>query len=217
MKSLTVIPVLVAVLLFALVKNALANDGKYVEAMKKNIDAIYKAQTIEELQQSVNAFHRIADAEKTKWEPSYYAAFGNILMATKEKDAGKKDSFLDLAMESIKKCKAIVPDESEVVALEGFAYMIRVTVDPASRGQQFASLAMQTFGKAVQLNPENPRALSLLAQMQYGTAQFFGSSTAEACGTLDKSLLKFDTYKSDNPLAPVWGKQAAEGLKTQCK
>jgi hypothetical protein len=217
MKQLTIIPILIAVFFFALVKNVFANDGKYVEAMRKNIDAVYKAQTIEELQQSVNAFQRIADAEKTRWEPNYYAAFGNILMATKEKDGAKKDTYLDLAMEAIKKCKAIVPDESEVVALEGFAYMIRVTVDPASRGQQFASLAMQTFGRAISLNPENPRALSLLAQMQYGTAQFFGSSTNEACGTLDKSLSKFETYKSENPLAPVWGKQVAEGLKTQCK
>lgn len=217
MKSLSIIPVLLALLLFALVKNAFANDPKYVEAMKKNIDAIYKAQTIEELQQSVNAFQRIADAEKTKWEPSYYAAFGNILMATKATDGAKKDLYLDMAMESIKRCKTILPDDSEVVALEGFAYMIRVTVDPASRGQQFAGLAMQTFGRAVSLNPENPRALSLLAQMQYGTAQFFGSSTAEACATLDKSLAKFESYKSENPLAPVWGKQVAEGLKTQCK
>lgn len=208
---------LIAVLFFAIINSVFANDDKYVTAMKKNIDAVYRAQTIEELQQSVNAFQRIAEAEKTKWEPSYYAAFGSILMATKEKDGVKKDGYLDAAMEAIKKCKAIVADESEVVALEGFVYMIRVTVDPASRGQQFAGLAMQTFGKAINLNPENPRALSLLAQMQYGTAQFFGSSTAEACATLDKSLQKFETYKSENSLAPVWGKQVAEGLKSQCK
>lgn len=217
MKQLTIIPVLLAVLLFALVKSSFANDGRYIEAMRKNIDAVYKAETIEELQQSVNAFQRIADAEKTKWEPNYYAAFGNILMATKEKDGAKKDTYLDLAMEAIKKCKAIVPDESEVVALEGFAYMIRVTVDPASRGQQFAGLAMQAFAKAVSLNPENPRALSLLAQMQFGTAQFFASSTAEACATINSSLAKFETYKSGNALAPMWGKQMAEGLKAQCK
>ena len=217
MKSLTIIPILLAAFLFVLVKGAFANDGKYMEAMKKNIDAIYKAQTIEELQSSVNAFQRIADAEKTKWEPHYYAAFGNILMAAREKEGARKDSYLDIAMEAVKKCKVIAPEESEIIALEGFVYMIRVTVDPATRGQQFAGLAMQTFGKAIALNPENPRALSLLAQMQYGTAQFFGSSTSEACGTLAKSLEKFATYKSENPLAPLWGKQGAEGLKAQCK
>lgn len=217
MKQLTIIPILIALFFFALVKSAFANDGKYVEAMKKNIDAVYKAQTLEELQASVNAFQRIADAEKTKWEPNYYAAFGSILMATREKDGAKKDGHLDRAMEFVKKAKEIAPEDSEITTLEGFVYTIRVTVDPATRGPQFAGLAMQTYGKAIALNPENPRALSMLAQMQFGTAQFFGSSTAEACGTLDKSLEKFATYKSDNPLAPVWGKRGAEELKAQCK
>lgn len=217
MKQFNIIPTLIAVILFVSVKSALANDDKYQQAMKKNIDAVYHAKTIEELQSSVNAFQRIADAEKTKWEPNYYAAFGSILMATREKDGAKKDSYLDRAMEFVKKCKEIAPEESEVITLEGFVYTIRVTVDPATRGPQFAGLAMQTYGKAIALNPENPRALSMLAQMQYGTAQFFGSSTAEACATLDKSLEKFATYKSTNPLAPVWGKQGAEDLKTQCK
>jgi hypothetical protein len=69
----------------------------------------------------------------------------------------------------------------------------------------------------VQLNPENPRALALMAQMQYGTAQFFGSPTTEACTTLSLALQKFDTFKSDNPLAPQWGRGMAEGLKEQCK
>jgi hypothetical protein len=95
--------------------------------------------------------------------------------------------------------------------------MMRVAIDPATRGPQYAGLSMQAFARATTLNPENPRALALMAQMQYGTAQFFGSPTAEACGTLTKSLEKFDTFKSDNPLAPRWGKGMAEGLKTQCK
>jgi hypothetical protein len=217
MKTLNIIPVIIALLVFVLVRFGFANDGKYEEAMKKNIQTVYNAQSIEELQQAVNTFERIGTMEKEKWEPLYYAAFGHIMMANREKDGGKKDSYLDQAMAAIGKAKAINPNESEIVALEGFAYMIRVTVDPAARGAQYAGLAMQTFGKASSMNPENPRALALLAQMQFGTAQFFGSATTEACGTAAKSLEKFASYKSDNPLAPQWGRKMAEGLKEQCK
>jgi hypothetical protein len=78
-------------------------------------------------------------------------------------------------------------------------------------------MAFQSFGKAVALNPENPRALSLLAQMQYGTAQFFGSSTAEACGTLNKALEKFDTYKPANSLSPQWGRGMVAEMKQKCQ
>jgi len=190
---------------------------RYTETMLKNIQTVYTADSIPQLQGAVNAFERIAAAEKTKWEPYYYAAFGYVMMANREKEAIKKDSYLDQAMVFVEKAKALVPQESEVIAMEGFVHMIRVTVDPATRGPRFAGLATQTFGKAVGLNPENPRALMLLAQMQFGTAQFFGSSTTEACATAKTSLEKFDTFKSDNPLAPRWGKQMADGLVAQCK
>ncbi|MBX2945671.1 MAG: hypothetical protein KF725_07535 [Cyclobacteriaceae bacterium] len=215
MKTINIIPLaLLALALLAF--NSAAND-RYTESMKKNIQVVYTANTIDELQAAVNAFERIADAEKTKWEPFYYAGFGYVMMASREKEVQKKDPYLDLALKAIDKAKTITSTESEIVALEGFVHMIRVTVDPASRGQQYSGLAMQNFGKAIALNPENPRALSLMAQMQYGTAQFFGASTAEACGTLNRALEKFETYKSANPLAPVWGKQIAEGMKAQCE
>lgn len=217
MRTLNIIPLILAVIVLLASKLVLANDDKYIDAMQKNIETVYHAQDINELQNVVNTFERIGEAEKTKWEPFYYASFGYVMMANNEKEPAKKDTYLDLALKGIEKAKELNPGESEIVALEGFVHMIRVTVDPASRGQQFSSLAFQTFGKAVAMNPENPRALSLLAQMQYGTAQFFGSPTTEACGTLTKALEKFDTFKSDNVLAPQWGKRMAEGLKAKCQ
>ncbi|HOX82760.1 MAG TPA: hypothetical protein PLJ60_13650 [Chryseolinea sp.] len=217
MKKLNIITALIAVWTLATVNFGFANDNKYVETMQKNIITVYTAQTIEELQVVVNTFERIASAEKTKWEPYYYASFGYIMMAVREKDGAKKDAFLDLSFTAMNKAKEIAPNESEVITLEGFNYMIRLTVDPGSRGPQYSGLSMASFGKALALNPENPRALSCMAQMQFGTAQFFGSSTNEACATMTKSLEKFSTFKSDNPLAPVWGKEMAEEMKKNCK
>jgi tetratricopeptide (TPR) repeat protein len=217
MKIFKITFLLFGAFMFASMQLVFADNGKYISAMQKNIDAVYKAKSIEEYQQAVNSFERIGAAEKTKWEPYYYSAFGNIMMANREQDGAKKDLYLDQAKAAIDKAKAIIPDESEVIALEGFVHMIRVTVDPGSRGPQYAGLAMQTFGKATALNPENPRALSLMAQMQYGTAKFFKSETTEACNTLRLALEKFDNFKSDNPLAPRWGRGMAEELKTQCK
>lgn len=193
-----------------------ADDGKYIEAMKKNIDVVYMAKTAQELQAAVNAFERIGAAEKTRWEPYYYASFGYIMMAISHQELSGKDAFLDQASNALSKAKELKPDDSEIVTLEGFVYTIRVSADPASRGPQYAPLAMQMFGKARALNPENPRALALMAQMQYGTAQFFGSPVTEACATLDLALTKFDSFKADNPIAPQWGRPMAEELKKQC-
>jgi len=197
-----------------------ANDEKYYEQMKKQIQAVYTAKTTDEYQVAINALDRISGVEKTKWEPFYFSAFGNIMIAIRETEGSKKDTYLDLALAAIEKGKALAPFESELVALEGFVHMIRVTVDPASRGQQFSGLAMQTFGKALGMNPNNPRAISLLAQMQFGTAQFFGQQPIEACETVRKAQIVFDsesTAMPDNHLAPRWGKEMNEGVMKNCK
>ena len=200
-----------------LVTSLFADETAYMTSMTKSIAQVYNAQTTDELQQAVNTFVRIGNAEKTKWEPFYYEAFGYIMMANREDDVAKKDAFLDQAKVAVDKATTIRPNDSEIVALEGFISMIRVTVDPATRGMQYSGAAMQSFSKAVFLNPENPRALALLAQMQLGTAKFFKASPDEACATNVKALEKFAAAKSENPLAPSWGKGMAEGLQSQCK
>jgi len=204
--------------LFALLisVSSFASD-KYTEQMTKHIHAVYTAKTTEEYQAAINALDRIALAEKTKWEPYYYSAFGNLMLATKESDGGKKDGYLDLALASIEKGKTIAATESELIAIEGFVHMIRVTVDPATRGPRFSGMAMQTFGKALGLNPNNPRAQALMAQMQFGTAQFFGSSTTEACALASQALQTFETQKPASAVAPAWGKEMTESLLKSCK
>ena len=216
MKKLNVVTTFI-VLLAILSADASSPGDQYLEAMQKCITEIYHASDISSLQHTVNTLERIASAETGKWEPHYYTAFGYLMMATREKEATKKDVFLDQAMTAVKKAKQLVPHESEVIALERFVHMLRVTVDPAARGQEFAPRAMEAFGKAIHLNAENPRALALSAQMQFGSARFFGTSTAEACALVQSSLAKFEAEKPKSQLAPTWGKTMAESLLEQCK
>jgi len=203
-------------LLVFLTLTAWATDQAYYEAMGKQIGVVYSAQTIDELQSAVNALDRIGQAESAKWEPHYYGAFGYLMMATREKDGQKIDGYLDLALERVTRGSEISKDNSELLALEGFVHMLRVSVDPASRGQRFSGMSMKSFNKALKANPSNPRALSLLAQMQYGTAQFFGSSTAEPCSTAQKALDLFNTQTSGDPLSPQWGKDMTAGMVKKC-
>jgi hypothetical protein len=216
MKTFSIIPIIAGLILLLTTMFASAAD-KYTETMLKNIEAVYTAASVDELQKTVNTFMRIGEAEKDKWEPFYYAAFGNIMMFTREKDAAAKDSYLDLAMAAIDRSKKLAPEESEIVALEGFVHMMRVTVDPAARGQQYAGLAMHSFQRALTMSSENPRAAILLAQMQFGTAQFFGSPTTDACNLAKKAIEKFESFQSENPLAPQWGRGMADDMVKKCK
>ncbi len=215
MKTLLIITVFVVSIGYS--QTQVSNDGKYREAMASNIQVVYSSDSPSSLHSAVNTFERIGQAEKTKWEPYYYAAFGYVMLANHEQVAAKKDNYLDHAENNIKKASAIKSNDAEIIALEGFVHMIRITVDPASRGQQYSMLGSQAFGKALTIDGENPRALALMAQMEYGTAQFMGSPTTQACATNEAALQKFTTFSSDNPLAPQWGQAMANELKARCR
>ncbi len=194
-----------------------ANGDKFVDTMKKNIQSLYDAHEIAEFQQAINSIQRISQVEKTKWEPYYYISLGYIFMATHETEGGKKDSFLDLANEALTKAKELKKDDSEIISLEGFIHMIRLTVDPATRGAQYAGLASSSYEKALKLNGNNPRALALMAQLQFGTARLFNQQPKEACANASKALSFFDNEQNENPLAPKWGKGMTEDLLKNCK
>jgi len=194
-----------------------AADDKFAEAMQKHIQKIYESKDAAGLQRGINGLQRIAQAEKMRWEPRYYITLGYIFMATGEADGAKKDALLDLAKSSLTEAESLKPDDSELLALEGFILMIRLTVDPAARGAQYASMAAAAYEKALAVNGNNPRALSLLAQLQLGTSRFFNQPPTAACATATKALALFDSEKSDSPIAPVWGKSMAEEMMKQCK
>ncbi len=212
MKTLIVFLILTG----SIVNFSIASDDKYIEGMQKNIQSLYAAQEMADLQNSVNAFDRIGRSEKTRWEPFYYMSFGYIRMAARETDPVKKDAYLDLAKAALEKAEALKKDDSEIVAMEGFITMVRITADPASRGPQYAGLTMQTYQTALTLNPNNPRAMALLANMQFGTAQFFKQAPTEACATASRALALFANDASDNVLAPKWGKEMTAGLLLNC-
>lgn len=194
-----------------------ASESKYESAMAENINKIYNAKNLDEYQQVINVFDRIAQNETEKWEPLYYAAFGYIMMSNKSAQSTTKDKYLDLALEKVKSGLQLTPSEDELVALEGFIHMLRLAVDPATRGQKFAGLAMQNLNKAVSLDPTNPRALCLLGQMEMGTARFFGNDTNEACTKIQKAIELFSEQNDDNPIAPKWGEGNAKSAYDNCQ
>ncbi len=197
---------------------ALAN-GPFEKAMSKNIPAVFSADTPEKLQDVINQLSRIGEAEDNRWEPYYYSAYAYIRMSGMVEKGEEKDKYLNLAKEEVAKGQAIDEANSELESLNGYAIMLQLTVDPQARGMMYSGMAFESFNKAVQLNPNNPRALFLLGRMQYGTAQFMGGGNEEACATLLKAKILFaKDEQPENPFAPTWGKDSTdEAIKQLCE
>jgi hypothetical protein len=210
----------VSILFIALVLtgcSALATAGGYEKSMQTNIDKIDTARTAESFLEIANSFERIANAESEKWLPAYYAGYTHLYRSFFMKgDKPAAEAALDQAEKWAGKAVETAPGEDEVYVLLGYIDMIRLSLDPASRGQSMTPKVMQQFGRAMQMDPQNPRAMALMARMKMGTAQFFGQSMEEPCGMAQASLKLFDA-EAPAPLHPRWGKELALEMIEGCK
>ncbi|MCA6074273.1 hypothetical protein [Fulvivirga sedimenti] len=193
-----------------------AND-KYTEAMQKGMDQLTEARTPESFLEASNTFSRIASVEKDKWIPAYYAAYTLTMYGAMNNDVKLKDEYLNRAEDFLKKASAIEEENVEIMALQGFIYLIRISVDPQSRGPEFSGKSGAILARARSIDPQNPRVMHMSAQLSYGTAQFFGQDGSEACKTNAQAIALFDSFSSDIPFYPTWGKNMALGFQERCK
>lgn len=195
-----------------------SQKSDYYQAMGESLGQYAACRTIDDFQALGNRFKMIAGNEKEEWLPLYYHAHCYIIMSFMEPaDAAKKDMYLDVAEASLKQLSAMVPAESEVAALEGMFYTARLVVNPMERGQKYSMLTAQSLGKALALNPENPRAKLLQIQNDMGSARFFSKDPSTYCGQAVELLANWDKITPASPLHPSWGKDQAEALVKECK
>ncbi|UII27373.1 hypothetical protein LVD15_02785 [Fulvivirga maritima] len=193
-------------------------QSPYERAMVKNLKQLSQSQSITDFQSVANTFERIGQKEKQEWLPLYYSALTYIIMGfDADLDRDQKDQYYKKAEELIAQAKAIT-NNSEITALQGYAVMGKLAVDPANRGQTLSPQAFKYFEKAIDQNPENPRAIFLMAQLQYGTAQFFGKSTEEPCKLARRSVNLYKSEaKMDTGIAPTWGHKRAVEMSEKCE
>lgn len=205
-------------LLFALILMttfAKAQDANYQKAMGQAMDQFSKAKSPEDFTEAANSFSRIAAAQDSLYLPDYYAAYVQTIESFRLKDADKRDKIIAEAQKHIDRAAQLSPNNSEVEVMNGYALMAKMVVDPASRGQEYSARIMQSFSKAMTMNPHNPRATIMMARMQLGAAQFFGSSTDEACKLAKKGKALLD---KEMPLgfAPHWGEHEVNAILKNC-
>ncbi|WP_339815451.1 hypothetical protein [uncultured Imperialibacter sp.] len=216
MKSLK-LNTLIALLALLLVGQANAQTP-YEKGMKAALEQLFSADGGKEnWQNAANKFERIANVEKDKWQPHYYAALAYTWMATKEETLSLQDEKMNRARKLVETGLEASPDNVELITMQGYADMLSIAFDPGTRGQTLSTRVFQTFGKAIQMDPTNPRARLFMAQMQDGTESFFGQGHEGSCQTLTKAVENYALQKDNGDFSPTWGQGAAERMLKNCQ
>ena len=195
--------------------SVLAQGAGFEEAIKATRTLLDSARTREQLQAAAAKFERIAAAEPASWEPLYYHAYAHIRLSFAQKDGDTKDALLDVAQESIDQALAKEGNASELYALQGFLYQGRIQVS-AMRGMSYSQKAAEILEKAVQENPNNPRALFLLGQNILHTPAMFGGGSKKALPKFEEAAVLFDREKEKTGIMPTWGRIANRKMMDAC-
>lgn len=184
--------------------------------MQKALTQLDMADSPETFTSAAQTFDRIGKVEQGEWLPQYYAAFCYIRAAFAEGDVTTREKYLTQAVEHVN-AGLENEDNSELQTLLGYAKMGQITVDPMTRGPQLTPEVMQALGKAIQMNPDNPRAYMVMGQMKLGTARFFGKGEEEACGYITRALELFGTEEvPEGSMQPAWGQHYTTQLAGTC-
>jgi len=186
------------------------SNEAYEKAMIESIEKLNQAKTIPEYVEIANQFERISNSEKGEWLPLYYASFAYIMISFQETENAKKDQYLDQAQKYLDQAMTIEPNESELYMLQGFLYPSRITVDPMTRGMELMPEMNKSLDKALELNPDNPRAYYLRATMTFHMPEAYGGGAARALPLYLTTVEKFRIFKPKTAISPNWGIEIAE-------
>lgn len=179
-------------------------EEKIIQVQKPNL-------SLTEAQRLANELERLALARKNDWHAQYYAAYAYVELANL---SGKRaiDALCDRAQEFLDQAFKIRPKESENHVLKAYLLSARINVNAMFRGAGMGRDSKTELDRALELNPNNPRAHYVRAMGIYFTPAVFGGGKTKAKPHLDTSLRIYRNYPGKTPIDPHWGQKAAEDL-----
>jgi len=191
-------------------------QSKFETEMQKALTEFGNAQTADDMEKAAQHFDRIAKVESESWLPVYYAMFIRTLNAFSQ-DKDKAIKSVDELEAQYSTLDALSPNNSEILTLRGLFRTVKVAKDPQTYAMSLSGAIIKDYDDALKLNPNNPRAMYLMAQYNMGGAEFWGKDPKEYCPPIEnaKTLL---VAESNETLEPHWGEdQVDEILNSTCK
>ena len=169
------------------------------------------------LEQS-NKLSLIAKKWNNDWITHYYASFSKTVLSFLEKDATKRDAYLDEADKEREDMMGILGKENdETYVLSAMIANARMAVDPMNRWQKYGQLFSQNLESAKDLNPDNPRMYYLQGIAKYYTPKAYGGGKKTSLPYFEKADALFAKESGGDITKPYWGKDKNAYFLGQCK
>jgi hypothetical protein len=186
------------------------NQSKALEAAVMQFNQANKDQAYQELYLQ---FEQLYAVNKTNWLIPYYAGMTRSIMCLLK--MGDRDALANDALLWVGRAKSIVKND-EIYCAESLAYTAKMSVNPALRWLVYEGKIKKALSFAKKLNPNNPRAYVLEANIQQKIPFIFGGGCKSVKPLIQKAELCFNAQTKVNSVEPSWGFQSLVQLKKAC-
>jgi len=190
-------------------------QGKYEGGMKKGLADAKNAKTSADMLASSAFFERIANAEKDKWLPFYYASYYNVIAGWMD-EKSDKDKVAEKSLELLIKAETLESNNAELFCLRQMIATMQMTVDPMTRWMTYGQQASKALDDAKKADPNNPRIYFLEGQNTMNTPEQFGGGKKKAKPILEKAVDLYAKFQPVSEFHPNWGKEDAESSLKSC-
>ncbi len=154
-------------------------------------------------------FERLLKIDPASFLCRYYIAYANYRLASfyhAQQDNDKFDKVVDDAIDHLQKALDLNSEFADGYALLSSMYGEKIAVSPI-KSVYYGPKAGTAMSKALEIEPNNPRAYLMNGISKYYTPKLFGGGTENAMEALQKAAQCFKTYKSKSELYPDWGER----------
>ena len=184
---------------------------------KKGMEKAFELLQSDKLDEAINLFERIANAEKDNWLPHYYIAQINSMKSWNVKEETQLKAQLDKAQEHLNTAMALSKNNPELMVMQGQIYTNWIAFDGRTYGMKYSAKVSELYNNAYKLAPKNPRVVMCKADWAMGSARYFGQDPKPYCKELESSLALFDAFEAESKYHPNWGKNRAKEALKPCK
>lgn len=201
----------------------LLGQDRYIKEMEKHLVGFDSVRSVAVLIEKANAFERIAEAEKNKWLPYYFAALSTVNLGytftfgSTGGNTAKSDPLADKAEDLLNKADSLDPNNSEIYLVRKMIATLRMLGDVMNRFMTEGKIASDALAMAKKLNPENPRVYVMEGIDFFNTPEQFGGNKARAKELFEEAFMKFDSYKPASSIHPDWGRGRTSYFLSQFK
>jgi len=209
--------IVLAALAFTVI-SAQAQDFKPV--LEKTFIAFDTAMDMNTKVEQGNKLALIAKKWDNEWSTHYYMAYSKAQLSYMEKDAAKREAYLDEADKEKDDAVAILKkDNDETYVLAAMIANARMVIDPMNRWQKYGQLFTQGLESAKEANADNPRMYYLQGVSKFFTPKQFGGGKKAAMPYFEKAMGLFEKEGAMHKdiSQPHWGKEKAAFFMEQCK